>query len=83
MDEKQQKHSTIDGLTDNLSVAVRGLEKLVIKVSGEPVTDEDGAVKGERNQVSLGEFLDEYPKRIEALNERITIATNALREKLF
>ncbi len=82
MDEKQQKHSTIDELTDNLSVSVRGLENLVIKVSGEPVTD-DGVAKAELKQISLEKFLAEYPKRIEDLNERITIATNALREKLF
>ena len=85
-DKRVQKHDVISELTENLSVAVRNLENLVDEVDGhgeEPRDKVKKAVEELGKDVSLAKFLDKYPKRIEALNERITVATSRLKELLF
>ncbi len=88
MDEeakRPQYHVLISEFTDNLGVAVRNLENLADEVEGhgkdreevKKTTDEGG------KDASLSTFLNNYPKRLEALNERVTLATNRLRELLY
>ena len=85
-EERAQKHRTISELTDNLSTAVRNVENLADEVEGLGKDRKDvvkKVVDEIEKDVSLSVFLDNYPKRIEALNERVTTATNRLKKLLF
>ena len=86
MDEEAKrviKHLVINELTDNLGVAVRDLEHLVDKVEGSGKSREEAKKAEVLGDASLSIFLDKYPQRLEQLNERVTLATNRLKELLF
>ena len=85
-DSKQQKHSTINALTNDLDVSVDCLEHFVRKVAGNEIDvaknpDQDKVTKAPKEPLS--HFLTEYPKTIEMLNERIRQVIHELEELLF
>ena len=84
-DKKIEHHVTISEFTDNLSVAVRGLENLADEVEGHGKDREEVKKMAEAvgKDASLSVFLDHYPERLENLNERVTLATKRWGELLF
>lgn len=90
MDEEKKvpQHALISECTDHLCDAIRGLENLVDEVDGQ----EKGLTQVEKKEVdeieiektlSLSQFLNSYPERIETLNKRVTEATNRMKVLLF
>lgn len=85
-DKRVLRHVVISDITDNLNAAVRNLENFADEIEGfgeEPKDEVKKSVEEIRKNPSMSQFLVEYPKRIEALNARITETTNRLKELLF
>lgn len=82
---KTQKHLAVDNALAELSYVLENLENILCKIrTGDiPPIDKAKLNSDKPKQISLVEFLDDAPARIQKYNERLYAVKDGLNETLF